>query len=245
MEKMGEVGNGEKVCEWTTPSGRTREEVASTLARFLGPEYISYRVGEGQAQFAYIEAGELVSLANQIFGFDGWTVGPSNYVTDYAEKDEKTSKWNIGVACTVRVEVFLTRGGEKNTIFRQDIGYGTIRNSPDRGKAMEKCRKEATTDGMKRALRLFGNATGGSIYNKLYLALVKKVKGPADRIEFVDDDLLRKPVNERKRFLEGEERKLAKRLKAGEDQRDEEEYGMADDEMWATVAEAQLGDEIL
>ena len=38
-----------------------------------------------------------------------------------------------------------------------------------RSGALEKAKKEAVTDGLKRALRLFGNRLGGTIYDKKYL----------------------------------------------------------------------------
>lgn len=49
-------------------------------------------------------------------------------------------------------------------------------NAPDRGTALEKCKKEAVTDATKRALRLFGNVLGNCIYDKGHLSDVKSGK---------------------------------------------------------------------
>jgi DNA recombination protein Rad52 len=59
---------------------------------------------------------------------------------------------------------------------RQDVGYGHIENCKGKAAAFEKAKKEATTDGLKRALRNFGNILGNCIYDKEYLAKVTKIK---------------------------------------------------------------------
>jgi DNA repair and recombination protein RAD52 len=41
------------------------------------------------------------------------------------------------------------------------------------------CKKEGTTDALKRALRNFGNVLGNCLYDKTYLREVSKVKAPA------------------------------------------------------------------
>ena len=60
--------------------------------------------------------------------------------------------------------------------FHEDIGYGHIENCKGKAAAFEKAKKEGTTDGLKRALRSFGNVLGNCIYDKEYLAKVTKVK---------------------------------------------------------------------
>jgi DNA repair and recombination protein RAD52 len=55
------------------------------------------------------------------------------------------------------------------------MGYGKC-ESKSKAAAFEKARKEATTDGLKRALRNFGNVLGNCIYDRDYLAKVTKVK---------------------------------------------------------------------
>lgn len=58
----------------------------------------------------------------------------------------------------------------------QDIGYGHIENCKGKAPAFEKAKKEAATDGLKRALRTFGNVLGNCLYDKEYLVKVKTVK---------------------------------------------------------------------
>ena len=67
------------------------------------------------------------------------------------------------------------------TLFRftevhQDIGYGHIENCKGKAAAFEKAKKEGTTDGLKRALRNFGNLLGNCVYDKDYVAKVTKLK---------------------------------------------------------------------
>ena len=62
------------------------------------------------------------------------------------------------------------------TYIIQDIGYGHIENCKGKAAAFEKAKKEGTTDGMKRALRNFGNILGNCVYDKDFVAKVSKIK---------------------------------------------------------------------
>jgi len=214
-----------------------REEDAKgrQLGSYLGPEYVSYRKGEGGRNLAYMEGHEVINVMNRIFGWDGWNSKVVTFVTDYADVNNG-GKWNVGVAATVRLTV-LKSGAQAGEVSHEDIGYGTMDNGPSRGKAMEKCRKEAATDGIKRAARQFGNATGGCLYNREYLERVKKVKGPAARIEFAEEKLFRKPVNKRKRFMLAREAEMPMK-----DDSDDEFEAAGDGEM---MSELMGSDELI
>ncbi|KAK6429535.1 DNA repair protein rad52, partial [Oleoguttula sp. CCFEE 5521] len=62
-----------------------------------------------------------------------------------------------------------------------DVGYGHIENCKGKAAAFEKAKKEGATDGMKRALRNFGNVLGNCLYDKDYLQKVQKVKAMPSR----------------------------------------------------------------
>ena len=49
------------------------------------------------------------------------------------------------------------------------MGYGVCENVKTKAMALEKARKEAATDAIKRALRMFGNSLGNSVYDKDYV----------------------------------------------------------------------------
>lgn len=74
----------------------------------------------------------------------------------------------------------------KDGTFHEDIGYGHIENCKGKAAAFEKAKKEGTTDGMKRALRNFGNVLGNCIYDKEYLGKISKVKAAPTKWD-VDD----------------------------------------------------------
>ena len=56
--------------------------------------------------------------------------------------------------------------------FHEDVGYGTSEGMKSKALSIEKARKESITDGMKRALKSFGNALGNCLSDKDYLRYV-------------------------------------------------------------------------
>ncbi|SCU94346.1 LADA_0G07998g1_1 [Lachancea dasiensis] len=143
------------------------EDIQAKLDKKLGPEYISKRVGFGTSRVAYIEGWKAINLANQIFGYNGWSTEVKSITIDFM--DEKQGKFCIG--CTAVIRVTLTDG-----TFREDIGYGTVENERRKSSAFERAKKSAVTDALKRSLRAFGNALGNCLYDKTFLAKIDKVK---------------------------------------------------------------------
>lgn len=164
------------------------EDLAEQLSKSLGPEYVSFKSG-----FAYIEGHKVIALANQLFGFDGWSTELRNVSIDYV--DIKDHKFNIGVKCIIRVTL-------KSGTFREDLGYGSCINMPHRSQAYDKAHKEAVTDALKRTLRQFGEAMGNCLYNKRYTQDVRTVK--AETPEFDPDDLIRQHSTKRRRTYKQE-----------------------------------------
>lgn len=60
--------------------------------------------------------------------------------------------------------------------FHEDIGYGHCENVKMKHMALEKARKEASTDGLKRALRTFGRMLGNCLYDKKFIDTASKMK---------------------------------------------------------------------
>ena len=46
----------------------------------VSPEYVSDRAGPGGKKIIYLEGWKSVQLANETFGFDGWSTEVRNYV---------------------------------------------------------------------------------------------------------------------------------------------------------------------
>ncbi|KAF1800864.1 hypothetical protein FB192DRAFT_1382694 [Mucor lusitanicus] len=157
-----------------------RERLSETLRKPLGPEYISYRAGPAGKQ-SYLNGGLAIQLANDIFGFDGWSSEIKNTTVDYVDVDENR-RANVGVSVTMRITL-------KDGTYREDIGYASSQNAPNKGIAIDKARKAATTDAMKRTLKNFGNALGNCLYDKSYLQGVAQMANP--QIKFSPVNLYR------------------------------------------------------
>ncbi|KAJ9251324.1 hypothetical protein DTO207G8_5427 [Paecilomyces variotii] len=155
----------------------TAQEIATLQSRLdkqLGPEYISSRPGAAGQKVHYLAAEKCINLANEVFGFNGWSSAIQNIQIDFVDENPQTGKISLGLSVIVRVTL-------KDGTFHEDIGYGHIENCKGKAAAFEKAKKEGTTDALKRSLRTFGNVLGNCIYDKEYLAKVTKVKAAPAR----------------------------------------------------------------
>ncbi|TLD22572.1 recombination protein Rad52 [Venturia nashicola] len=143
-------------------------QLQSRLDKQLGPEYISSRQGPGGGKVHYLAAEKVINLANEVFGFNGWSSEIKDVTIDYVDV-EKDGRITMG--CSIIVRITLRDGTH-----HEDIGYGEIKNANGKGAAFEKAKKEAATDAVKRALRTFGNVLGNCLYDKSYLQKITKVK---------------------------------------------------------------------
>jgi len=112
---------------------------------------------------AYLEGWKAISLANEIFGFNGWSHSVTQQTIDFV--DHNQGRFYVGVSAFVRVQL-------KDGVFHEDIGYGTSEGQRSKALSIEKARKEAVTDGLKRALKSFGNALGNCLGDKDYTKLI-------------------------------------------------------------------------
>ncbi|CAL3971266.1 unnamed protein product [Diplocarpon coronariae] len=153
-------------------SAYTAKEIAtlqSRLEKQLGPEYISHRAGPGNQKVHYLAAEKCIQLANEVFGFNGWSSQIIEIQVDFIDENPTTLKVSLGLSVVVRVTL-------KDGTFHEDIGYGHMENAKGKAAAFEKAKKEGTTDGLKRALKNFGNVLGNCLYDKDYLKNVTKMK---------------------------------------------------------------------
>lgn len=64
----------------------TAQEIAtlqSKLNKQLGPEYLSTRKGPGGTKLHYIAGEKVINLANEVFGFNGWSSAIQNVQIDF------------------------------------------------------------------------------------------------------------------------------------------------------------------
>jgi len=145
-----------------------KDRIAKLLSQPLMSSLVQRRPAHAGKRTYYLDGGTSLSLANDIFGFDGWRSQIVKSEVEYArEKKKNSDRWLIGVSVIVRVEL-------KNGSYHEDIGFGEAINLKGRGQALQKAKKEAVTDATKRALRVFGNGLGNCLRKDWYLELLKK-----------------------------------------------------------------------
>ncbi|XP_009215921.1 DNA repair protein RAD52 homolog isoform X3 [Papio anubis] len=121
--------------------------------------------GGGQ-KVCYIEGHRVINLANEMFGYNGWAHSITQQNVDFV--DLNNGKFYVGVCAFVRVQL-------KDGSYHEDVGYGVSEGLKSKALSLEKARKEAVTDGLKRALRSFGNALGNCVLDKDYLRSLNKL----------------------------------------------------------------------
>lgn len=150
-------------CQYTAEE---YQAIQSALRQRLGPEYISSRTAGGGQKVCYIEGHKVISLANEMFGYNGWAHSVTQQNVDFV--DLNNGKFYVGVCAFVRVQL-------KDGSYHEDVGYGVSEGLKSKALVLEKARKEAVTDGLKRALRSFGNALGNCVLDKDYLRSLNKL----------------------------------------------------------------------
>ncbi|XP_013375612.1 PREDICTED: DNA repair protein RAD52 homolog isoform X4 [Chinchilla lanigera] len=149
-------------CQYTAEE---YQAIQSALRQRLGPEYISSRMAGGGQKVCYIEGHKVINLANEMFGYNGWAHSVTQQNVDFV--DLNNGKFYVGVCAFVRVQL-------KDGSYHEDVGYGVSEGLKSKALSLEKARKEAVTDGLKRALS-FGNALGNCILDKDYLRSLSKL----------------------------------------------------------------------
>ncbi|KAL8972996.1 MAG: hypothetical protein Q9183_000248 [Haloplaca sp. 2 TL-2023] len=150
----------------------TAREIAtlsSRLEKRLGPEYISTRPGASGAKVPYLAGDKAIQLANEVFGFNGWSSSIQQIQIDFVEESPSTGKVSLGLSVIVRVTL-------RDGTYHEDLGYGNTDNYKGKAAAFEKAKKQGVTDALKRALRNFGNILGNCLNDKDYMSKVTKMK---------------------------------------------------------------------
>ncbi|KPV75580.1 uncharacterized protein RHOBADRAFT_14536 [Rhodotorula graminis WP1] len=144
-------------------------KLQSLLQKTLGPDQVANRPGGGGTKLSYLEGWRAINLANEIFGYNGWYTDIKYLEADFIDWSPESQRWSIGVTAIVRVRL-------QDGASHEDVGYGKLENSKSKADALDKCKKEAVTDALKRALRHFGKLLGNCLYDKNYLEGLSKMK---------------------------------------------------------------------
>lgn len=113
----------------------TAKQIATLQAKLnkkLGPEYISQRPGPGGGpKLTYAEGWKIINLANEVFGFNGWSSRVVSIATDFVDYTEESKRFNVGVTAIVRVTL-------RDGAYHEDVGYGMLENAKSKAAALDK-----------------------------------------------------------------------------------------------------------
>ena len=133
--------------------------VVNALQQPLDPNLVSRRDGRGNRQYDYIEGHTVIDQANRIFGYGGWGYELAGDVTlrRMEKVDVRTGELKVSYAYSAPVRVSVNGAPA-----RTDIGFHIV--TEDTPEGHETACKGAVTDGLKRALRSFGDRFGNGLY---------------------------------------------------------------------------------
>ncbi len=123
------------------------------------PALVSQRKGRAGRTYSYIEGHTVIDEANSVFGFAGWGYELAGDVTlrEIENVDAKTGEVKRIRAYSAPVRVTVPGAPP-----RTDVGFHAVAEETAEGH--ETACKGAVTDGMKRALRSFGDRFGNGLY---------------------------------------------------------------------------------
>ena len=133
--------------------------VVSALGQPLDPDLVSQRKGRGNRNYDYIEGHTVIDQANRIFGFGGWGYELAGDVSLRRIESVDTRTGEIKVSFAYSAPVRVTVNGAPS---RTDLGFHVV--TDDNPEGHETAAKGAVTDGLKRALRSFGDRFGNGLY---------------------------------------------------------------------------------
>ena len=117
---------------------------------------------KGNVSLSYIEGFDVIDTANLIFGYGNWSYLISS-LTQVSQ--EQNHNQNYVVCYKAVVKLIVKDENHTKSISRQDVGFGSG-VAKALNDAHENAGKESVTDGLKRAMRSFGNQFGNSLYDK-------------------------------------------------------------------------------
>ncbi len=134
-------------------------KVVTELEKPLDPSLVSQRKGRAGRTYQYIEGHTVIDQANRIFGLAGWGYEVVGDVTlrEIEQVDPKTGEMSRIRAYSAPVRVTVP-----GVPPRTDIGFHAVAEETAEGH--DTACKGSVTDGLKRALRSFGDQFGNCLY---------------------------------------------------------------------------------
>ncbi|KAJ9257183.1 hypothetical protein DTO212C5_8936 [Paecilomyces variotii] len=160
--------------------------VSELLGKALHSDLVQVRAGPGGTKLCYLSGHDAVRIMNDLFRFDGWSSQICELKLADVYEEPGTGRWTAVYTATVRV---IIRGTDEcREVFHDGVGCGTGEKFPTRGGAIESAAKEAETDAIKRAVRLFGESTGNCLYEKRFQDAMRIKKQHATKPRVSVDD---------------------------------------------------------
>ena len=133
--------------------------VIKELETPLDPALVSQRKGRAGRTYSYIEGHTVIDQANKVFGIGGWGYELVGDVTlrEIEQVDPKTGEISRIRAYSAPVRVTVPGAPS-----RTDIGFHAVAEETAEGH--DTACKGSVTDGLKRALRSFGDQFGNCLY---------------------------------------------------------------------------------
>ena len=133
--------------------------VVNALGQPLDPALVSQRKGRGNKSYDYIEGHTVIDQANITFGYGGWGYELAGDVSLRRIESVDTRTGEVRVSFAYSAPVRVTVAGAPP---RTDLGFHVV--TDDNPEGHETAAKGAVTDGLKRALRSFGEQFGNGLY---------------------------------------------------------------------------------
>ena len=133
--------------------------VTNALGQPIDPALVSQRKGRAGRTFSYIEGHVAISEANRVFGYGGWGY---ELLADVTLREIENVDPQTGEVKRIRAYSAPVRVTVPGAPPRTDVGFHAVTEETADGH--ETALKGAVTDGIKRALRSFGDRFGNGLY---------------------------------------------------------------------------------
>ena len=156
--------------------------VVNALDQPLEQSLVSQRQGRGSRHYDYLEGHTVIDQANKIFGYGGWgyELAGDLSLRRIEKIDARTGEVKVSYAYSTPVRVTVNGAPP-----RTDIGFHIV--TDDNPEGHETAAKGAVTDGLKRALRSFGDRFGNGLYGDQHPAN-SRAKTQEQRQRFTADN---------------------------------------------------------
>ena len=133
--------------------------VTAALGQPIDPALVSQRPGRAGRTVYYVEGHVAIAEANRVFGFGGWGY---ELVADVTLREIENVNPLTGEVRRIRAYSSPVRVTIPGAPPRTDVGFHAV--TEDTADGHETALKGAVTDGLKRALRSFGDRFGNGLY---------------------------------------------------------------------------------